>query len=125
MERLDFHAMHLAIVSPYPPNITGIGQYGYYVSRLLAQSGVFHRITVLTGASVADAVPVSAYHPESPTGYHPESPTGYHPESLISSRHLSRMFLPESSTGTGYHPESLTGYHPESPISSRSSTGTG
>jgi glycosyltransferase involved in cell wall biosynthesis len=43
--------MHLAIVSPYPPNITGIGQYGYHVSRLLAHSGIFARITVLTGAT--------------------------------------------------------------------------
>jgi len=42
--------MHLAIVSPYPPSITGIGQYGYYISQLLAQSGVFRRITILTGA---------------------------------------------------------------------------
>lgn len=41
--------MHLAIVSPYPPHITGIGQYGYHVSQLLAQSGLFSRITVLTG----------------------------------------------------------------------------
>jgi glycosyltransferase involved in cell wall biosynthesis len=41
--------MRLAIVSPYPPNITGIGQYGYHVSRLLAQSGAFTQVTVLTG----------------------------------------------------------------------------
>jgi glycosyltransferase involved in cell wall biosynthesis len=47
--------MHLAIVSPYPPSITGIGQYGYYVSHLLAQSGVFRQITVLTGSSATDA----------------------------------------------------------------------
>ena len=31
--------MHLAIVSPFPPNITGIGQYGYRVSGALARSG--------------------------------------------------------------------------------------
>ena len=43
--------MHLAIVSPYPPTITGIGQYGYHVSRLLEQSGVFRQITVLTDSS--------------------------------------------------------------------------
>ena len=43
--------MHLAIVSPYPPSITGIGQYGYYVSQLLAQSGVFRQVTILTGAA--------------------------------------------------------------------------
>jgi glycosyltransferase involved in cell wall biosynthesis len=43
--------MHLAIVSPYPPSITGIGQYGFHVSRLLAQSGLFAHLTVLTGSS--------------------------------------------------------------------------
>ncbi len=41
--------MHLAIISPYPPAITGIGQYGYHVSRLLAHSGAFAKITVLSG----------------------------------------------------------------------------
>jgi glycosyltransferase involved in cell wall biosynthesis len=41
--------MHLAIISPYPPAITGIGQYGYHVSRLLASSGVFSKITILCG----------------------------------------------------------------------------
>lgn len=41
--------MQLAIVTPYPPRITGIGQYGYHVSRLLANSGVFSKVTVLTG----------------------------------------------------------------------------
>jgi len=41
--------MHLAIVSPYPPVVTGIGQYGYHVSQALARSGAFSQITVLTG----------------------------------------------------------------------------
>jgi len=41
--------MRLAIVTPYPPRITGIGQYGYHISRLLARSGVFSQVTVLTG----------------------------------------------------------------------------
>jgi len=41
--------MKLAIISPFPPNITGIGQYGYHVSQVLGQSGVFSRITLLTG----------------------------------------------------------------------------
>lgn len=41
--------MHLAIVSPFPPSITGIGQYGYHVSAALAASGAFSRITVLSG----------------------------------------------------------------------------
>ena len=42
--------MHLVIVSPFPPAITGIGQYGYHVTRALAASGVFTRITVLAGS---------------------------------------------------------------------------
>ncbi|MEW5829574.1 MAG: glycosyltransferase [Chloroflexota bacterium] len=41
--------MRLAIVTPFPPGITGIGQYGYHVSRLLARSGAFSQVTVLTG----------------------------------------------------------------------------
>jgi glycosyltransferase involved in cell wall biosynthesis len=41
--------MRLAIVTPYPPRITGIGQYGYHISRQLAQSGVFNQVTILTG----------------------------------------------------------------------------
>jgi glycosyltransferase involved in cell wall biosynthesis len=40
-------ARHLAIVSPFPPAITGIGQYGYHVSRALAGSGAFERVTLL------------------------------------------------------------------------------
>jgi len=43
--------MHLAIVSPFPPSITGIGQYGYHLTRALANSGLFSRLTVLAGAS--------------------------------------------------------------------------
>jgi glycosyltransferase involved in cell wall biosynthesis len=58
--------MHLAIVSPYPPAITGIGQYGYHISKILAASGAFSRITLLTSqpraggaqhSSVPDAPP--------------------------------------------------------------------
>jgi len=44
-------AMHLAIISPYPPALNGIGQYGYYFSRALARSGVFDEISLLTGSS--------------------------------------------------------------------------
>lgn len=44
--------MHLVIVSPFPPAITGIGQYGYHVTRALAKSGTFARITVLAGSHV-------------------------------------------------------------------------
>jgi glycosyltransferase involved in cell wall biosynthesis len=42
--------MHLAIVSPFPPAITGIGQYGYHVTRALAATGLFNQVTVLAGA---------------------------------------------------------------------------
>ncbi len=44
--------MHLVVVSPFPPSITGIGQYGYHVTRALAQSGSFSRVTVLAGSHV-------------------------------------------------------------------------
>ena len=43
--------MHLAIVSPFPPSITGIGQYGYHLTRALENSGLFTRITVLAGSA--------------------------------------------------------------------------
>lgn len=49
--------MHLTIVSPFPPTITGIGQYGYHVTRALAQSGMFARVTVLAGSSNNGAAP--------------------------------------------------------------------
>jgi len=39
--------MHLAIVGPYPPSVTGISQYGYHLSHSLAHSGQFTRITVM------------------------------------------------------------------------------
>jgi glycosyltransferase involved in cell wall biosynthesis len=45
--------MHLVIVSPFPPSITGIGQYGYHLTRALANSGLFSRLTVLAGAAPA------------------------------------------------------------------------
>ena len=45
--------MHLVIVSPFPPSITGIGQYGYHLTRALAHSGLFSRLTVLAGATRA------------------------------------------------------------------------
>lgn len=42
--------MHLVIVSPFPPSITGIGQYGYHVARGLVKSGALTRVTVLAGS---------------------------------------------------------------------------
>lgn len=40
--------MHLAIVTPFPPRLTGIGQYGYFVSKALVNSGAFKRISLIT-----------------------------------------------------------------------------
>lgn len=51
--------MHLVIVSPFPPSITGIGQYGYHLTRALANSGLFSRLTVLAGASAGQ----NGHHP--------------------------------------------------------------
>lgn len=42
--------MHLVIVSPFPPSITGVGQYGYHITQALANSGSFSRVTVLAGS---------------------------------------------------------------------------
>jgi glycosyltransferase involved in cell wall biosynthesis len=44
--------MHLVIVSPFPPAITGIGQYGYHITRALEKSGAFSRVTVLAGSFI-------------------------------------------------------------------------
>ena len=49
--------MYLVIVSPFPPSITGIGQYGYHVTRALANSGLFSRLTVLSGSAQAGQHP--------------------------------------------------------------------
>lgn len=49
--------MHLVIVSPFPPSITGVGQYGYYVTRALAKSGAFSRVTVLAGSHLGGEIP--------------------------------------------------------------------
>jgi glycosyltransferase involved in cell wall biosynthesis len=49
--------MHLTIVSPFPPAITGIGQYGYHLTRALSQCGAFARVTVLAGTQVNGETP--------------------------------------------------------------------
>ena len=49
--------MHLVIVSPFPPAITGIGQYGYHVTRALATSGAFSCVTVLAGSQINGTSP--------------------------------------------------------------------
>jgi len=42
--------MHLVIVSPFPPSITGVGQYGYHLTRAIENTGAFSHIIVLAGA---------------------------------------------------------------------------
>jgi len=37
----------LGVVTPFPPRLTGIGQYGYHLCRALARSGAFDRVVVL------------------------------------------------------------------------------
>ncbi len=39
--------MELAVVTPFPPRLTGIGQYGYHLCRALARSGMFDRVAVI------------------------------------------------------------------------------
>lgn len=51
--------MHLCIVSPFPPAISGVGQYGWHVTAGLAETGRFRALTVLAdhapGASAGEA----------------------------------------------------------------------
>src|SRR5512142_3001895 len=54
---LSNNLMHLAIVTPFPPAITGIGQYGYHVTRALSKSGAFARVTVLAGSPLNGEIP--------------------------------------------------------------------
>jgi len=39
---------HLVIVTPFPPMKNSIGQYGYYLSKAIAQTGKFEHVTVIT-----------------------------------------------------------------------------
>lgn len=48
--------MHLTVVSPFPPAITGIGQYGYHITKAIEESGLFSRITVLAGSKTRNGV---------------------------------------------------------------------
>lgn len=45
-------SLHLAIVTPFPPIRNSIGQYGYYLSNALAETGVFNRVSVITQVAV-------------------------------------------------------------------------
>jgi len=40
--------MDLAVVTPFPPRLTGIGQYGYHLCQALARFGFFRRVVVVT-----------------------------------------------------------------------------
>ncbi len=52
--------MHLCVVSPFPPELTGVGQYGWNIVHGLASTGAFEAITVL--AQAADQpVPAPAF----------------------------------------------------------------
>ncbi len=48
--------MHLTVISPFPPAITGIGQYGYHITKAIEESGLFSRITVLAGSKTQNGV---------------------------------------------------------------------
>jgi glycosyltransferase involved in cell wall biosynthesis len=50
--------MHLCVVSPFPPELTGVGQYGWNMVQGLARTGAFRAITVL-----------AQHAPETPAGY--------------------------------------------------------
>jgi glycosyltransferase involved in cell wall biosynthesis len=39
---------HLVVVTPLPPTVSGIAEYGYHISQALALCGAFERVTVLT-----------------------------------------------------------------------------
>lgn len=43
--------MRLCIISPFPPHISGVGQYGWHMTRGLAARGGFESITVLADRS--------------------------------------------------------------------------
>ena len=49
--------MRLAVVTPFPPDLSGLGQYGWHLVRGLAATGRFERILVLAPRS---SVPVLA-----------------------------------------------------------------
>jgi glycosyltransferase involved in cell wall biosynthesis len=49
--------MHLCVVSPFPPELTGVGQYGWNIVRGLAHSGALSAITVLAPRNLAAEAP--------------------------------------------------------------------
>jgi glycosyltransferase involved in cell wall biosynthesis len=53
---------HLGIITPFPPNYSGVGQYGWHMAHGLAATGGFHTITVLAEQAARPA-PQHAAHP--------------------------------------------------------------
>jgi glycosyltransferase involved in cell wall biosynthesis len=66
--------INLVIISPFPPNITGIGQYGYHISRSLAESGQFKKITVLAGAQISPSRTVASPNFSIEYAWRPDQP---------------------------------------------------
>ena len=60
--RYNAAAMHLCVVSPFPPELTGVGQYGWSIVRGLAGRDGFQTITVLAQQS-AEPEPADAALP--------------------------------------------------------------
>lgn len=50
---------HLGIITPFPPNYSGVGQYGWHIAHGLAATGQFRTITVLA----EQAPPKTRPHP--------------------------------------------------------------
>ena len=49
--------MKLSIVTPFPPDISGIGQYGWHMVRGLVQTGRFERILILAPQTAEAGMP--------------------------------------------------------------------
>jgi len=48
--------MDLAVVTPFPPRLTGIGQYGYHLCQALARFGYFRRHVGVTDRAVPTGI---------------------------------------------------------------------
>jgi glycosyltransferase involved in cell wall biosynthesis len=51
--------MKLCIISPFPPALSGVGQYGWHVAGGLAATGCFKSVTVLAESTPAERSPVT------------------------------------------------------------------
>lgn len=66
--------MHLTVISPFPPAITGIGQYGYYITKAIEDSGLFSRITVLAGSKTKNGLSSAFKQAEIDYCWQPDQP---------------------------------------------------